>query len=133
MDDRFFLCDTHILLWSLFLPSRLKKTHRLIIQDPTLAIYASAVSLWEIAIKYRLGKLDLDIAPEKILDALQHTGFTFLALEPKTILSSHHLPTTKHKDPFDRMLTWQSIQMQIPLISVDRRLIEYQKFGLDLR
>jgi len=61
-----YLVDTHILMWSFFEPQRLSETIREIITDVSNEVWYSPVSLWEISIKYGLGKLKLNgLTPEE--------------------------------------------------------------------
>lgn len=96
-------------------------------------MYMSAVSLWEISLKYSLGKIEFpqDIRPEDIVGKLQTAGGTILSLQPEVAASLHQLPR-EHKDPFDRMLVWQAIQSNYTLISKDKEMGKYKKYGLSV-
>ncbi len=62
-----YLLDTHTLLWVLFEDEKLSKTAQEIIRSPENEIYVSLITYWEIALKYSIGKLELEnITPEEI-------------------------------------------------------------------
>jgi PIN domain nuclease of toxin-antitoxin system len=128
-----FLVDTHILLWALFEPEKLSPTARQLLSDMDNPVHVSAISLWEIFLKYALGKLHLeDCNPEQLLDAAVKMGVAPLPLAVDEAASFHQLPKLTHKDPFDRMLVRQAIFRGLTLISRDSALVEYRKFGLEL-
>ena len=101
------------------------------IQDPLHEVYFSPVSLWEIAIKYGVGKLDLlGHAPEEFADWVQESGMLCLTVRNQVYASSHRLPP-RHGDPFDRLLFWQAICEDITLLTVDPVAQEYRQDGLN--
>lgn len=128
------LLDTHAFLWSLLEPEQLSAQARNAIIQPENQVYVSAVSFWEIALKTRLGKLTLQGAtPESLIDAATRQGFDLLPLEPRHAASFHNLPpTSDHRDPFDRMLIWQAMSLELALVSRDRRLAQHAPAGLQL-
>jgi PIN domain nuclease of toxin-antitoxin system len=129
-----YLIDTHVLLWSLFQPAKLKKGTRDILCDTESTIYVSSVSLWEISLKYSLKKLELSkISPDELPAAIVQSGFTMLPLEHLEAASFHFLIKTKaHLDPFDRMIIWQAIRHDMILVSEDRQFRDYVSVGLKL-
>jgi len=123
-----YMLDTHTLLWAIGNTKELSKTAIQTIKCPDNDIYVSAVSLWEISIKYSIGKLEVDFNIEKIPDYCKKMGFDLIALDPLDALNSLKLPQkNNHKDPFDRMLIYQCIKNNFTLISVDSRLEMYRK------
>jgi PIN domain nuclease of toxin-antitoxin system len=117
------LLDTHLLLWALGAPSRLPAALR---QDLDRAeVYVSAASIWEIAIKSALRKLDAD--PLEVLDAAVATGFSPLDVTARhAALVSTLAP--HHRDPFDRLLVAQASSEPLILITNDRALAPYGDF-----
>jgi len=69
------LLDTHILLWALDQPARLDAGTRALLEDPANEVLFSAASIWEIAIKLRLGRADFPVRPDAIARAARDTGF----------------------------------------------------------
>jgi len=127
-----YLIDTHILLWSLFDPAKLKSNIKDTLLDQNKQILVSTVSFWEISLKYALGKLDLtgNVEPEDLVESCIESGFDILELDPISALTYYRLPKTTHKDPFDRMLIWQAIRNDFTIISQDRSFKFYQPHGL---
>jgi PIN domain nuclease of toxin-antitoxin system len=125
------LLDTHALLWTLFDPSRLGKKAALSISNPEVTVYVSVVSLWEISLKYAMGKLELSgVVPDELPAIVRQSGFDILPIEAADAATFHHLPRMEHKDPFDRLIIWQAISRKLTLISQDRAFVPYKKLGL---
>ena len=125
------LLDTHALLWALISPDQLSKKAVRAIESPDNEIYVSTLSLWEISIKFNLGKIALKgITPADLPDAIERTGFQLLAPTANEYASFYQLPRHVHKDPFDRMLIWQSLQQSLTLVTMDGDIGAYQSLGL---
>jgi PIN domain nuclease of toxin-antitoxin system len=120
-----YLLDTHAFLWFISDDSRLSRKATSIIRKAENEIFLSTVSVWEIAIKTQLGRLqieeDVDVF---ILSELEKN--TFLAL-PITIPHAAYITKLPdiHKDPFDRMLIAQSTVENMALISGDQSIRKY--------
>ena len=126
-----YLLDTHSFLWTLFSPGKLSTPARKEIQNRENDVAVSVVSLWEISLKYSLGKLELvNTEPEDLPLVSQEMGIAILRLEPHEASSFHKLPKLAHKDPFDRLIIWQAIERKMVLISKDRSFGDYMKCGL---
>ncbi|TPQ50669.1 PIN domain-containing protein [Prosthecomicrobium hirschii] len=109
-----FLADTHILLWSLNDDRRLPSPYRRILLSDT-QVFVSMASLWEIAIKASLGKLDpIGQLPELV----SRTGFDVLPIALHHIEAIRSLPL-HHRDPFDRMIIAQAKHEGWPLMTAD--------------
>lgn len=117
------LLDTHILLWCLQGSKKLPAQAIDIIQSAD-EVYASVASLWEIAIKYSLGKLDLDIAFAELDKAIVASGYEYLPVEAAHTVQLVELPHL-HNDPFDRMLIAQSIAEPLRLVTSDAQVARY--------
>ena len=129
-----YLVDTHYLIWSLLDPDKIPPAHREVLLDTAATKYVSKVSFWEISLKYSLGKLHLKgITPEGLLKAAQTAGFQVYDISEEDMVSSYRLPaSTKHRDPFDRLLVWQCIQNDLVFVSADAKMKEYTRHGLKL-
>lgn len=127
-----YLIDTHILLWSLFEPSKIKSSIQEILKDRNNTIYVSKISFWEISLKYSLGKIEIEgLYPEEIEKGTLKLGYEIKDIETNEVLSYYKLAKIKdHKDPFDRMLIWQSIKNKYILISRDSSFENYKDIGL---
>lgn len=127
------LLDSHILIWTLLQPSKLTSKQKEIILNPENSIFVSSISIWEISLKYSIGKLSLGkTTPEDILTASEESGFNLIDLEGNVASTFHNLPNIKHKDPFDRMLIWQCIQKKYHLMTNDKDFSAYKEFGLKI-
>lgn len=125
------LLDTHAVLWSLFEPNRLGAAALRLLKDPQQTVYVSVLSLWEISLKYSIGKLDLQgVAPDAFSDLIRQTGFELLPLAAEDAATFHNLPRLEHKDPFDRLLIWQAISHKLTFVSQDKTCAAYRKYGL---
>jgi PIN domain nuclease of toxin-antitoxin system len=126
------LLDTHTLLWSIGKSDELSQNVKNELMNPRNKIVVSAISLWEIALKYSVGKLRIDSFDIKdIPKYCEKMGFELLPLEPIEALNSLQLPQKeKHKDPFDRMLIYQCIQNKFTLVSRDSKTALYKEDGL---
>ena len=126
-----YLLDTHTLIWAVTETKKLSSTVRKILENTDNEIVVSAVSFWEIALKYSLQKLVLDgLTPEDFHQAALDTGFRLLDLDSKTTVSYNQLKATHHRDPFDRMLIWLAISHNFSLISKDPQVMKYSTEGL---
>ena len=113
------LLDTHVVLWALTDPDRLSAPVRECLEDPSTALFVSAVSAWEIATKVRLGKL---VGAELIISGYRAHLVT-LRVEELAITSAHALAAgsldVDHRDPFDRMLAAQAQIEGLTLVTSD--------------
>ena len=126
-----FLLDTHAFIWALFDSSKLSDPGKGYILNPENNIFVSIISFWEISLKYNLGKISFDnVTPDQLPSYAENSGFSILNLEPNIVASFHKLPIENHKDPFDRLIIWQSINSDIPLISKDIQFEKYKKYNL---
>lgn len=126
------LLDTHAFLWSVFAPDKLGRKARAAISDGGNEICLSSVSLWEISLRYSLGKLTLeDCTPEDLLPIAADMQLTLIAPDAEEAVSFHRLPRAAHRDPFDRMLAWQSLRRHLVMITRDAALPAYRDAGLE--
>ncbi len=115
-----YLLDTHILLWWLFDDKRLKSPSRDLIQNPKNTILVSSASAWEIATKYRIGKLpEAKPIVENYAELLAQAQFQELTITSAHALRAGNLPIA-HRDPFDRMIMAQAELENIPVITDDK-------------
>ena len=115
------LLDTHIFLWALSGSSRLKPAARRLIQDAR-EVHVSAASLWEIAIKVRLGRLKAD--PHQLAAAIEPSGFIELPVRASHAAGVAALEA-HHNDPFDRLLLAQALAEPLRLLTADPVLARY--------
>ncbi|MEE4356653.1 MAG: type II toxin-antitoxin system VapC family toxin [Desulfococcaceae bacterium] len=128
-----YLLDTHVLLWTLFDDDKLSEKAESAIKNPDNSIYASVISYWEISLKYAVGKLELDgVTPDALPGYAVSIGIETLNISENLVSTFYRLPRTAHKDPFDRLIIRQAINENIPLISKDGKIPEYQEYGLKM-
>lgn len=126
-----YLLDTHVFLWTIIDTKRISERALSIIENNEDTIFVSAISFWEISLKYALGKLNLiGLEPNELMWQAKNLGFDMMPVSPESAASHYKLNSTWHKDPFDRMLIWQAIQNDIILISKDENINKYQSAGL---
>ena len=120
-----YLLDTHTLLWFLTGDERLSDRARRLIDDSSNEKFLSIVSLWEIAIKVGLGKLDLGKPFEQVFpERLRFNHIEILDITVDSLIKLTTLPF-HHRDPFDRMIIAQGLVEGLPIISVDTEFDAY--------
>ena len=119
-----YLLDTHVVIWYYNASSELPQKIRELIHDPETSIYISSVSLWEIAIKTNLGKLDLPFPFDELLDIIKNRDFDILQIEDEYLRGLFALPFI-HKDPFDRLLISTAIAENLTIITIDENIQKY--------
>ena len=113
------LFDTHIFIWWDSAPARLSPQVLGLCQDPAHRLWLSVASVWEMQIKYQLGKLQLQQELAAIVARQQQVNrITRLPVDLAHVLALEQLPV-HHKDPFDRMLIAQARVENLTLLSVD--------------
>jgi PIN domain nuclease of toxin-antitoxin system len=118
------LLDTHLVLWWLADDPRLPAGLMECVQAPGTEVFVSQASLWEMAIKHSLGRLQVDLPELERQIPLQ--GFQWLPISNAHLLAVAELPAeADHRDPFDRLLVCQSRVEPMLLLSVDRQLQRY--------
>lgn len=115
------LLDTHIFLWAVSGDARLVPATRRLMQAAE-AVFVSAASVWEVAIKARLGKIDAD--PQTLVDAIAAAGFTELPVRAVHAALVATMPL-HHADPFDRLLLAQALHEPLRLLTTDAALVRY--------
>jgi PIN domain nuclease of toxin-antitoxin system len=113
-----FLLDTHTVLWWLDAPTKLGKVGYGLIADPDNEVLISPVFPWEVALKINSGKMEPNVLVQDFLGVVRKNGFTSIEINPIHAIRSGLLPF-HHRDPFDRLLAAQSLELVIPLISID--------------
>ncbi|MDW5312822.1 type II toxin-antitoxin system VapC family toxin [Rhizobium sp. PL01] len=119
------LLDTHIFLATIedrvaALPLAIRKE----ISDPDSEFHLSVASLWEIAIKHRLGKLPLKIGLEKLSEIARHYGIALISINEVDVLQSVN-PEASTRDPFDRLLLAQCAAKNMKLVTIDAALQDH--------
>ncbi len=127
------LIDSHIFVWYINGDSKLTSEIREIIADPTNKVYLSAVSIWELILKYEQGKITLaGPAHEFLVEQRIKHQITSLALDEPSVQLLPTLPTNikdpqgrDHKDPFDRMMICQALHHGLTFVTIDGAIQKY--------
>ncbi len=119
-----FLVDTHLLLWAAGQPERLSAAALTVIENPQNELLFSAASLWEVAIKRRLGRSDFQVDPRLLRRGLLDNGYSELPILSDHVVAIDSLPPI-HKDPFDRLLVAQVTVEGITLLTADSVVAQY--------
>lgn len=112
------LLDTHAALWAITDSPRLPAKARDLIVSPKTTVWISAASLWEITVKYSLGRGDMPVSGQDAQGYFRASGYQFLAVEPEHAVAAGELPP-HHQDPFDRLLVAQALVEPMRLMTHD--------------
>ncbi len=119
------LLDTHIFLWFISGDARLPILFRDEIQEPGNSVFLSVASLWEIIIKYKLGKLPLPQSPEIYIPRQRQIHrIESLPISETSLKNLVSLPDL-HRDPFDRVLISQALSGNLTIVTVDKVFKNY--------
>ena len=119
-----FLLDTHFVLWLPLDDPRISAEARTIILNPANSFAFSVSSIWEIAIKKRLGKPDFPHDARDLRRLLLENGYEELVIESRHAVMVDSIPLI-HKDPFDRILIAQALVEGITLLTADPVIAKY--------
>lgn len=117
------LCDTQIVIWAVAGSADLSARARALVVDPANEILFSTASLWEIAIKIRVGKLKAD--GDEIHDECLSIGMLRLDIEVSHLAAVARMADALHNDPFDHLLIAQAIAEGVPFLTADRVVQRY--------
>lgn len=118
------LLDTHIALWAITDSPALPAEARRRILSVTNDVYISTASIWEIGIKYGLGRKSMPISGREALDYFVRAGYLFLDITGEHAAHVETLPP-HHADPFDRILVAQALCEPMRLITHDKVVASY--------
>ncbi len=120
------LLDTHVLLWALLEPQKLSVELRNSLEDSDNTLVVSAASAWEIATKWRLGKLQhARSVVENYAMALHRLAAVDLAISG-AVARRAGLWDVPHRDPFDRLLAAQAMADDLILASTDPAFAQFE-------
>jgi len=124
------LLDTHVFLWWINEHERLTDTARKTLESGEIEVLVSAVVVWEITIKAKLGRFNLPTDLKSFIrQQLTVNRFQVLAVSLDHTLAVYDLPVMHdHRDPFDRLLISQSVVEDVPLVSRDSA---FDAYGID--
>jgi len=114
-----YLLDTHTYLWFRSSPKELPEAVLDLLTNSSFEVHISIVTPWELAIKTGIGKLNVT---ELLIDLESRetaAGFSFVSISTAQAIRSGLLPL-HHRDPFDRLLAAQALDLRVPIVSRDR-------------
>ncbi len=119
------LLDTHTFLWLATDDKRLSLTARELVLDSSTELFLSVASVWEMAIKKSLGRMELAIPLRRLVEEqLRDLRTDLLEIRCEHALLVETLPF-HHRDPFDRLLVAQAMEEKLSLLSADKQLDPY--------
>ncbi len=120
-----YLIDTQILIWAIINPEKLSKQIIEILKNNT--IFVSQISLFEIAIKQKIGKLpDFPLSINTLIELMNQDNFNILSINTHHIETYQEIPLLEnHRDPFDRLLLAIAKSENMPIISADTNFVHY--------
>ena len=118
------LLDTHVALWAITDSPKLSKQARGMIESPKSSVWISAATIWEIAIKYGLGRGDMPVSSQDALRYFRESGYRFLPVEPEHAAAVED-SQAHHNDLFDRILVAQALVEPMRLITHDPLVARY--------
>jgi len=119
-----YLLDTHTVIWHFESSSKLTQNIAKIIYNPKNIIYISSISLWEIAIKMNLGKLDVDFTFDELLAEINDSVINIMQIEDEYLQGLFDLPFI-HRDPFDRLIISTALVKDLTIITIDENIQQY--------
>lgn len=120
----YLLLDTHTLIWHRDGNKRLSAAAFRMLANPANRVFISIATLWEMAIKRSLKKLNTEKAPLEYLAFYQSRGAKLLTITPEHAKAVESLPF-HHRDPFDRMLIAQAQVEGLTILTVDEIFSQY--------
>jgi len=121
MEKSNLLIDSQILIWSQYQPEKLSERAKILLQDDVLTKWISIVTIWELTIKISKNALAFDFDWKQLFE---EQPFELMKIDVSHIDQTRTLPFI-HKDPFDRLLIAQSIVEEMPLITSDKHIHQY--------
>jgi PIN domain nuclease of toxin-antitoxin system len=118
------LVDTHAVIWFITEDQKLPGKTKQIIENIDNNCFVSIASIWEIAIKHSLGRLDLNTDLKRIFQIIENSGFELLPITVAQILINAGLKY-HHSDPFDRIIIAQAICENLQIVSKDEQFVNY--------
>lgn len=115
------LLDSHVVIWAMTWPERLRPVTRAALVSPDNEIFVSAATFWELELKIGKGKL---LLPADFHETLQSQDFTELAVKSSHTRGIRSLPAI-HGDPFDRLLMSQAIAEGLVFVTADSACLSY--------
>jgi PIN domain nuclease of toxin-antitoxin system len=119
-----YLIDTHVIIWLLLDSEKLSIMARKLIEESKNEIFVSTISLWEISLKYKKGKLKLKgLIPKEISGWLDKINIKTIPLSSELSLGYCDFETN-HNDPFDNMLMYTAVKEKLVFLTADKKILD---------
>lgn len=127
MSKNRYLLDTHCLIWFQGDDPQIHETVMSIIQNPVNTILFSQISLFEISIKLKIGKLPgFNASVEQVYQQAIKDSFTYVNIKDQHIYTYGQIPLiADHRDPFDRLLIATAKNEEAAILSADEKFKQY--------
>jgi PIN domain nuclease of toxin-antitoxin system len=119
-----YLLDTHTALWALGEKRKLSATAKSIIDDVSVSLCVSVVSVWEVAIKVSIGKMNFSGGSDFFIEKIHRNGIELLPLKGSHIKYVESIPF-HHRDPFDRVLISTALAENMTILTDDEAIQKY--------
>lgn len=120
------LLDTHVWIWNFASPASLSPLAREALRDPSNLLHLSPISVWEVLMLARKGRIQLDREPQAwVTAALALTPAVQLPITYEVSARSHDLPGYAHPDPADRLVVATAVVHQLTIITVDQSITDW--------
>lgn len=119
-----YLLDTHVLLWAMLEPGKLSQSAQKIVADVSIPKFISISSVWEIAIKNRIGKLPLPMGIDGVFDRLDASAVGIMGIDRHHIETYATLPLL-HRDPFDGIIVATAMLEKMTIVTTDENIQKY--------
>ena len=119
-----YILDTHVLLWAMFDSEKLSQSAQKIITDISISKYISISSIWEIAIKNRIGKLPLSIGIDGVFSRVDALGCGLIGIDQQHLKIYTTLPLL-HRDPFDGIIIATALFEEMTIVTSDENIQKY--------
>ena len=125
------LLNAQVALWAITDSPKLPPKTRELILSSTTRVWVSVASVWEIAIKHKLGRGNMPVSSQDAVRYFGESGYRLLAIEAEHVVAVEALPT-HHQDPFDRILVAQALIEPMRLMTHDPVVARYSDTILEI-
>ena len=119
-----YLLDTHTALWAFDNKAKLSASVQHIIDDTSAPLHISAASVWEVAIKISIGKLNFEGGTVEFLNKIRQNGIELLSLKDSYLVYVETMPFL-HRDPFDRLIIATAVTENLIILTADENIRKY--------
>jgi len=119
-----YVLDTHVLLWAMFEPKKLSQFTQEILTSRDLRKFISISSMWEIAMKNRIGKLPLPMGIANVFSMAEFINIGLIDISQRYIEVYSTLPLL-HRDPFDGIIVATALSEKMTIVTADENIQKY--------